>query len=245
MTTNSPPPTQAEAQARITAFWDTSGDTYDAQPGHGLHAEAERAAWLDALRELFPAPPADVLDVGCGTGFLALLLAELGHRVTGVDLSEGMLAAARAKAAGFAALPAFAVGDAIAPPLPDGSFDAVTNRHLLWTLTDPARAFANWYRLLRPGGRLVVIDGLWWMGRPAAEEPEEWEQEHYTAEVQASLPLMHAQSMDPIVALAEAAGFTEVRITGLAEIERIEQANDPTREREPQPRYVLSAVRLA
>jgi protein-L-isoaspartate O-methyltransferase len=50
---------------------------------------------MDALRPLLPPPPADILDVGTGTGFLALLLAELGHRVSGIDLSEGMLVRVR------------------------------------------------------------------------------------------------------------------------------------------------------
>ena len=49
----------------------------------------------------------------------------------------------------------------MAPPFGPGSFDAVTNRHLLWTLTDPATALRNWHALLRPGGVLVVIDGIW------------------------------------------------------------------------------------
>ena len=113
--------------------------------------------------------------MGAGTGFLALLLAELGHRVTGVDLAPGMLALARAKAARLpagAVRPVFAPGDAVDPPLPAGSVDAVISRHLLWTLTEPQRAFANWRRLLRPGGRVVAIDGLWHGGRQQAPEPE-------------------------------------------------------------------------
>src|SRR5262245_9423365 len=81
-----------DPQGHVTAYWNFRSVSYDAQPGHGLHHEAERRAWLAALRELSPPAPADVLDAGTGTGFLAWLLAELGHRVTGVDLAEAMLA---------------------------------------------------------------------------------------------------------------------------------------------------------
>ena len=89
----------AQARASVVAFWDLRSPTYDDSPGHATHSAAEHRAWLAALGALLPPAPADVLDVGAGTGFLALLLAELGHRVTGVDLASGMLAAARSKAA--------------------------------------------------------------------------------------------------------------------------------------------------
>ncbi|MGH8932096.1 MAG: class I SAM-dependent methyltransferase [Egibacteraceae bacterium] len=59
-------------------------------------------AWADVCSGALPTPPADVLDVGTGTGQVALLLADLGHRVTGIDLAEGMLALARAKSASMA-----------------------------------------------------------------------------------------------------------------------------------------------
>jgi SAM-dependent methyltransferase len=201
-----------------------------------------------------------LLDVGCGTGFLALLLAELGHRVTGVDLADGMLAIARGKAAaipGNAPPPAFRWGDAIDPPLPAASVDAVVNRHLLWTLTDPARAFVNWRRLLRPGGRVVAIDGLWRLGRqaeartapvppgPAAQPPTEaWREvwaRHYTEEVRAALPLHDAETFEPILAAATAAGLEDIRVSRLDEVDRVENEMHP--DRPPRrPRYVLTAA---
>jgi SAM-dependent methyltransferase len=79
------------AQEHINAYWDVRSRSYDGDPGHGILDEEERRAWLAAL--------ADVLDAGTGTGFLAFLLADLGHRVTGIDLSEDMLSAALARAA--------------------------------------------------------------------------------------------------------------------------------------------------
>jgi SAM-dependent methyltransferase len=99
----------------------------------------------------------DVLDVGTGQGFAALLLADLGHRVIGVDTAEGMVAASRAHALQSTNPPEFRLGNAVDPPLTPASVDVVSNRQVVWTLLDPARAFRNWLVLLRPGGRLLSI----------------------------------------------------------------------------------------
>lgn len=71
---------------------------YDASPSHHPRRPQEQAAWAGALRRLLPEPPAAVLDVGAGTGFLSLLLAGQGYDVTAVDLSPGMLGRLRAEA---------------------------------------------------------------------------------------------------------------------------------------------------
>lgn len=241
----------ADSQSRINAYWDVRGTTYDTQPGHELATPKERAAWLTALRELLPPAPVDVLDVGTGTGFLALLLAELGHRVTGIDLAEGMLAVAREKAAPLAHPPRFQIGDAIAPSFPPGSFDVVINRHLLWTLTDLAGASANWHRLLRPGGRLIAIDALWWSeARPdpadRADTEYSWQARFaasYGPEVRARLPLMSATTFDPALESARVAGFCDLRVDNLAEVERIERAANP--QRVAASRYVIVGRRAS
>jgi SAM-dependent methyltransferase len=140
-------------------FWDAAADTFDDEPDHGLRDSRTRAAWAIRLRSWLPAEPSDVLDLGCGTGSLALLAAGDGHRVTAVDSSERMAALARAKLAGTGAR--VLVGDAARPPVAAGGFDAVLVRHVLWALPDPAAALRHWTRLLRPGGRLVLIEGRW------------------------------------------------------------------------------------
>ncbi|MFI1734369.1 class I SAM-dependent methyltransferase [Streptomyces acidicola] len=139
--------------------WDTEAVTFDDEPDHGLRDPEVRQAWADRLAAWLPPRPADVLDLGCGTGSLSLLAAERGHRVTGVDLSPAMVDRARTKLAGRAA--AFLVGDAATPPVGEERFDVVLVRHVLWTLPDPERALRGWSALLRPGGRLVLIEGVW------------------------------------------------------------------------------------
>ncbi|WP_438488751.1 class I SAM-dependent methyltransferase [Streptomyces sp. S186] len=141
------------------AYWQAAAATYDDEPDHGLRDPSVRAAWAGRLRAWLPPAPSAVLDLGCGTGSLALLAAEAGHRVTGVDRSPAMLARARRKLAGRSA--ALVVGDAAQPPVGERRFDAVLVRHLLWALPDPAAALRRWASLLAPGGRLVLVEGRW------------------------------------------------------------------------------------
>jgi SAM-dependent methyltransferase len=76
-----------------------------------------RDAWLARLRSWLPAPPAEVADLGCGTGTLSVLLAGAGYPVRGVDLSAQMIQAARAKATAAGVDVAFRQGDAADPPV--------------------------------------------------------------------------------------------------------------------------------
>lgn len=148
----------------VRDYWDEQAGTFDDEPDHGLRDPAVRAAWRALLAPLLPPAPARVADLGAGTGSLSVLLAQQGHRVTGVDLAPRMVAAARAKA-GAAQVPAtFVVGDAGVPPLPEASVDVVLVRHVLWALPDPDDAVRRWVALLAPGGRLVLVEGRWWSG---------------------------------------------------------------------------------
>jgi SAM-dependent methyltransferase len=146
------------------AGWDAQAATFDDEPDHGLRDSVVRAAWADLLLAHLPRPSARVVDLGCGTGSLSVLLAGAGHRVQGLDLSHEMIRRARAKAAAAGVAASFAQGDASRPPYGDGSADAVLVRHVLWALPDKEAAVARWVRLLSPGGVLLLIEGRWWTG---------------------------------------------------------------------------------
>jgi ubiquinone/menaquinone biosynthesis C-methylase UbiE len=237
------------AQDNITAFWSAIASDYEGHAGNIARlGSAEYAAWLDALGAALPPPPADILDVGTGTGFAALLAAELGHRVTGVDLAEPMMAVARSHARERGLQVTFASGDAVAPPFPPQTFDVVTSRHLIWTLREPETAFRNWRQLLRRGGRLVAIDVLWFATEGEKNEADETEsdssdepdifQRYYNAETRAALPALHLERLDPLLEMLERAGFRDITASELTAV--VEAAESPAEGRAP---YLLVARR--
>ncbi len=149
--------------AREPGQWDAAADSFDDEPDHGLDDPRIRAAWSELLLRHLPAAPATVLDVGCGTGTLSVLLAARGYTVTGVDHSAAMLARARAKADRHRVEIALVRGDAADPPV-CGRFDVVLCRHVLWALPEPEHVLKRWKSLLCRGGQLLLVEGLWSTG---------------------------------------------------------------------------------
>jgi len=100
MSTNNHQIEAREKQLQETRrYWDEQAEAFDQEADHGLRDPLVRQAWTELLKAQFPGPGARVLDIGCGTGSLSLVLAGLGLQVRGIDLSPGMLARAQAKAA--------------------------------------------------------------------------------------------------------------------------------------------------
>ena len=150
---------------RTSEYWDDQALTFDDEPDHGLRNSVVREAWRRLLRSALPEPPAEIADLGCGTGSLSVLLASDGYRVTGVDLSAKMIAAATSKAAASDVLVSFLHGDASDPDLESVRWDAVVVRHVTWALPAPGDAIRRWASLLREeDGRLVLIEGRWSTG---------------------------------------------------------------------------------
>ncbi|WP_067888917.1 methyltransferase domain-containing protein [Nocardia vaccinii] len=116
--------------------------------------------WARAALALQPGETA--LDLGSGTGTevveLAALVGDAG-RAIGIDPNPAMLAAARERTADVKA--EFLEGSAYDLPLPDASVDAVRCERVYQHLDDPAKATAEIARVLRPGGRVVLIDSDW------------------------------------------------------------------------------------
>ena len=207
----------ADAQNNITAFWSMIAPGYEAHPGNvPAYGAPLYRAWVQEIEALVPTPPTDALDLATGTGFVALILAALGHRVTAIDLSTDMLEQATATANSRSVEIQFTSGDAVQPAFDEPSFDLVTCRHLLWTLHEPDRALANWRALLRRGGSLVAFDGFWFDPEPGPrdDEPEPFRR-HYTADTRAALPFMHIDRADSIIASMDEAGFCDVAVRSL------------------------------
>jgi ubiquinone/menaquinone biosynthesis C-methylase UbiE len=145
----------------VRRHWSGRAETFDQGITHAPQSAKQLGAWQARMKAWAGDSPIDVLDMGCGTGFLALELAALGHHATGADFSEQMIERARAKAAERSLEVQFDVADAENLPYPDASFDLVIERHVVWTLPDPTGGLIEWHRVLRPGGRLILIEGQW------------------------------------------------------------------------------------
>jgi ubiquinone/menaquinone biosynthesis C-methylase UbiE len=236
---NPPTPTNDnDVQENITTFWSIVAPFYNSDPSNVPSLESrEYQAWVGAIERLLPAPPADVLDIGTGTGFVALIASHLGHRVIGLDLSTAMLGEARKHADRLGLKASFQIGDAVEPALEEKSLDAVVCRHLLWTLREPEVALANWLRLLRPKGRVVVIDGFWF-AQPRPEGDFDLFQRHYTDGTRASLPAMGWERVEPVADLLRRAGFSEVTTGDLADVHGVKE--HPT---SAEPWYVVTGRR--
>ncbi|MGQ3414052.1 class I SAM-dependent methyltransferase [Natrinema sp. LN54] len=145
----------------VRQHWNDRAATFDDASQHGIHTDEQRERWLSVFREWTGDDPLRVLDVGCGTGVVSLLLAELGHDVTGVDFAPEMLERARTKAERVDRSVAFHRGDAESLAVPDDAVELLTARHLIWTLPNPGAAIDEWQRVVEPGGSILLIEGYW------------------------------------------------------------------------------------
>ena len=225
----------------VAAHWNRRAPGFDADFGHSIRTPAERAAWDRILDLVVPARgKLDALDVGCGTGFLVFELAARGHRVTGVDFAPAMIAEARRKAADRAIAVRLEEADAEQLPFAPASFDLVISRHLLWTLPHPEAAIDEWIRVLRPGARLVVVDGQF---DPSALIPPAGSarsSQEYAA-IGDQLPFLGGRSREEIERLLAAHGLGSVRSDPLHDLvaAQAQRMVDEGLERRTHRRYVV------
>lgn len=191
----------------VRQHWNRRAATFDDEPEHAMHSEAQRERWLDVLAEWTGDPPRRTLDVGCGTGTISVLLADLGHDVVGVDAAPAMVERARRKAGEAGHAIPLCLGDATGLGLVDDAVEQVVERHLLWTLPDPGAAVAEWRRVVEPGGRIVLFEGRW--------NHEEFRGEY--AEIHDDLPMYHGRSPDEQREFLAARGLADVAYQRLAD----------------------------
>lgn len=152
----------SELEKRVQRYWTQRSHDFGIVRRNELEDEMGRKWFRELEKHLPENGKLKVLDVGTGTGFFAVLLAQAGHRVEGVDLTPAMLEEARALAAHRGLDITFREMDAQTLDYEDGCFDAVISRNLTWTLPDPERAYGQWFRVLKPGGVLLNFDANWY-----------------------------------------------------------------------------------
>jgi SAM-dependent methyltransferase len=209
---------------QVAAHWDRRAAHFDEDFGHSIRTPAERGAWDRIFGLVLPSRgPFDALDLGCGTGFLSLELAARGHRVIGVDFAPSMLERAKSKAVERGLSVRFEQADAEQLPFVPASFDLAISRHVLWTLPHPEAAIDEWIRVLRPGGRLVVVDGAVIDGsdRVAGAQPGCQENARTSPEYAAvgdRLPFLGGRPSEQIGALLRAHGLVNIGGDPLADL---------------------------
>ncbi len=150
------------------AYWTRRAPSYSEVNREEL-ATNQREVWkrtlTERIRACFPDRlPGDihVLEVGTGPGFFAILLAEAGYRVTAIDLTPSMLEEARNNAGELCERIDFVEMNAQALDFCDERFDVILSRNVTWNLPEPERAYAEWTRVLKPGGLLMNFDANWY-----------------------------------------------------------------------------------
>ncbi len=121
-------------------------------------------AWNNLLqKKITPAPGNKVLDIGCGTGFLSLLFAQIGFQVTAIDISGAMIDEAKAIAKIYAVDENidFIQMDVDELDFAEGQFDIIASRYAFWLFEKPEIVYKKCYRLLKRGGVLLNFDSDW------------------------------------------------------------------------------------
>ncbi|GAB3799198.1 class I SAM-dependent methyltransferase [Micromonospora zhanjiangensis] len=212
----------------------TEGEFRQSYYGAGEHPDPEgelnrlrlqaTASWpkeARVLREFGIRPDADLLEVGSGPGFTTeLLLQEVPQgSVTCLELEPHQIAEATGYLQRRAASPPRIIeGSILDAPLPDASFDLVHARFVLQHVPDPVQALTEMRRLLRPGGRTVIVDiddRLWGSVHPSADLPV------IEKIIEGRVAMQAARGGDRLIgrrvpALLREAGYTDIRVEAVA-----------------------------
>ncbi|WP_416670561.1 methyltransferase domain-containing protein [Egbenema bharatensis] len=213
-------------QQQIQQFYDASSGLWEQVWGehmhHGYYGPAgterkeRRQAQIDLIEELLAwaeiRQAAQILDVGCGIGGSSLYLADkLNASATGITLSpvQANRATERSQAAGLEPRSTFLVADALAMPFPDQSFDLVWSLESGEHMPDKRQFLQECYRVLKPGGTLIMAT---WCHRPASppNPPLTPDEQQHLEKIYQVYCLPHVISLPEYEAIAQELGFQQI-----------------------------------
>lgn len=143
---------------KIADYWNQRSSGYSLDNQEELLNDQEK--WLKLIHTYVPLKKdLKVLDLGCGPGFLSILLSKQGCQVTGIDYSNQMLEEAKHNAKENNVHTDFKKMDVQELAFDDESFDFVITRNVTWNLEKPKQAYQEIYRVLKNKGHLLNIDG--------------------------------------------------------------------------------------
>lgn len=143
---------------RIKNYWNKRSRSFCEDRNRDLCGKAHQV-WDEEIAKYIPHDKKlKILDVGTGSGFFAILLAQKGHEVIGIDLSEEMLKMARGLSLERNLDITFLQMDSEALDFFDESFDVIISRNVMWTLENPKKAYEEWMRVLKKDGILLHFD---------------------------------------------------------------------------------------
>ncbi len=149
----------------IRNYWNLRAEGYSEHNMEELE-DPNRIRWVNTIMRYAPeGERLRVLDIGCGPGFFSILMSQCGHEVVGVDYSDEMVANAKKNAELMRQDIEFKRMDAQNLEFEDESFDLVISRNVMWCLEKPEKAYKEWLRVLRHGGRIVNFDGNFYLDR--------------------------------------------------------------------------------
>lgn len=156
----------------MSEYWSSRAEKFNELKIEELKSDLNDR-WLTEIQRYLPnKTPLKILDIGTGTGFFCFLLSKMGHDMTGIDLTESMIAEAKSTSELLKIPAKFYVMDAENPQFDDESFDVIVTRNVTWTLPNLGKAYKNWYPLLKENGVLINFDADYCREKKQEETPE-------------------------------------------------------------------------
>ena len=195
----------------IGDYWDERSSEFDKE-----HDTEDIQAWEKTLKELLGTDTAkSVLDLGTGTGFLANMTARLGYSTVGMDISKEMMKYAVRHGKKSCSSAMYMSGNVLELPFMENSVDYIINARLIWTLVEPKKALKEWFRVIRPGGKVMCFNRM-----QEGVGLTMWKESIYQdKETDESLEIMCA-GMEELKGLLKECGFVNVEIRKLPGLTR-------------------------